>query len=145
MAQSPQVEVVGLRALQRDIKRLSLDAGPLNKALSEAGKRAASPVAERVRGNVPHESGALASSVRVTGSRSGAAVRMGRASTPYAGPTDFVGYPGDRPYLAGGRYLFPAAEELASEAAGLYADATQRALDAFVWSNESTSAGSVHD
>ena len=138
MAQSPQVAVVGLRALQRDIKRLSLDAGPLNKALSEAGKKAASPVAERVRGNVPHESGALAASVRVTGSRSGAAVRMGRGSTPYAGPTDFGGYPGDRPYLAGGRYLFPAAAELADVAATAYAGATQRALGAFAWSNETS-------
>ena len=70
---------------------------------------------------------------------------MGRASTPYAGPVDFGGYPGDRPYLAGGRYLFPAAGALAGEAASTYAAATQRALDAFAWSNQTSNPEGIHD
>lgn len=145
MAQAPQVAVVGLSALKRDFARLGADLGPLNKALSHAGQVAAEPIAAATRGSVPHASGSLTGSVRVTASRSGAAVRMGRASVPYAGPVDFGGWPGEREYIASGRYLFPAAESLADKAAALYAQGTQNALDMFDWTNETPDAGAVHD
>ena len=135
-----------MSALRRDMTRLGADIGPLNKALAAAGKMAAEPIAGAVRSSVPQgDTGRLSGSVRVTGSKSGAAVRMGRASAPYAGPVDFGGWPEGREYVADGRYLFPAASGLAEQAASLYSQATQRALDAFDWTNETDNAGAVHD
>jgi hypothetical protein len=142
---TPTVDVVGLRALVRDANRLCEDAGPLNKALSAAGKQAAEPVAAQARSSYPQASGRLAGSVRTSGTRSGAAVRVGSAALPYAGPVDFGGYPPGREYVGTGRYLFPAAEQLASTAAELYSAGAQRAFDSFNWSNETTSAEAVHD
>jgi hypothetical protein len=142
---APTVGVIGLRALNRDAKRLCADTGPLNKALSDAGKKASAPILAAVRSSVPKDSGALGGSARVTASRSGAAVRMGRASVPYAGPVDFGGWPGDRGYEAGGRYLFPAGQRLAGTAATLYAAGCDRAFAAFDWTNATTTAEAVHD
>jgi hypothetical protein len=142
---TPTVDVVGLRALVRDANRLCDDAGPLNKALSAAGKQAVEPVAAQARSSYPQVSGRLAGSVRASGTRSGAAVRVGSAALPYAGPVDFGGYPAGREYVATGRYLFPAAEQLASRAAELYGAGAQRAFDSFPWSNETTTAEAVHD
>jgi hypothetical protein len=133
---TPTVDVIGLRALLRDANRLCADAGPLNAALSQAGKTAAAPVAEQARGDYPEVSGDLAGSVRVTGTRSGAAVRVGRASVPYAGPYDFGGWPKGRQFIPTGRVLWPAASQLASEAATLYSEAAQHAFDSFGWTNE---------
>jgi|SRR5215469_8337493 len=171
MAQAPTVAVVGLRSLVRDVNKLCSNAGELNKELSQAGRRAAEPVAQATIGDLPELTGRLKSSVRVTATRSGAAVRMGRASVPYAGPVEFGGWPrgsesggggvvraligrlfgsapaaqGGRQYLPDGRYLFPAAKELAEQAAQLYSEGAQRALDSFNWTNETTNAEAVHD
>ena len=145
MAVAPSVAVVGMKALRRDVTKLSADAGPLNKALSDAGRIAAQPVAAAVRESVPRASGTLAGDVRVLASRTGASVRMGRGPVPYAGPVDFGGWPEGRDYIAGGRYMFPAAESLAETAATDYANGAQRALDAFAWTNETNNAEQVHD
>jgi hypothetical protein len=142
---TPTVDVIGLRALVRDANRLCADAGPLNTALSQAGKQAAEPVAAAARSSYPQVSGRLAGSVRTSGTRSGAAVRVGSKALPYAGPVDFGGYPGGREYVSGGRYLYPAAEAWASTAAAIYGAASQRAFDSFAWSNETTNAEAVHD
>lgn len=145
MAQAPSVALVGMRALRRDVSRFTDMAGPLARALTQAGHTAAEPVAAAVRESVPRDSGRLAGDVRVTGGKTGAAVRMGRASVPYAGPVDFGGWPEGRDYEAGGRFLFPAAVSLAETSATLYAQGTQRALDAFGWTNETSQGEAVHD
>jgi hypothetical protein len=145
MAQVPTVAVVGMRALRRDVTRLTGDAGPLNKALSEAGRKAATPVMAAVLEVLPRDTGTLAGDVRVTASRTGAAVRMGRAAIRYAGPVEFGGWPAGREFLPDGRYLFPAAKQLAQTVGTLYSEGTQRALDAFGWSNETNNAEAVHD
>jgi len=146
MAQAPQVAVVGMRALMRDLARATDPrAGELLIYLQQAGRTAADPVADETRSSLPHLTGTLAGDVRVTSSRSGAAVRVGRARIPYAGPTDFGGYPGDRPYMADGRYLFPAARSLAGSAARLYSDAVERGFQRFSWTNPGTTAEAVHD
>jgi hypothetical protein len=133
---APTVAVVGMSALRRDVGRLTGDAGPLNAKLRDAGRQAAEPVAAATRETVPRDSGTLEGTVRVTASKTGAAVRMGYARVPYAGPVDFGGWPEGREYEAGGRYLFPAAQSLAEKAAALYATATQKAIDGFAWTNE---------
>ena len=145
MAQAPTVGIVGMSALRRDVKRLTDDAGALNKALSAAGRTALQPVAAAVRSSVPQVSGRLSSDVRVLASRTGASVRMGRASLPYAGPVDFGGWPEGREYMADGRYLFPAADALGETAASDYSTAAQQALDAFGWTNETNTAEAVRD
>jgi hypothetical protein len=132
-----------MAALRRDMVRLGADIGPLNKALAAAGKAAAEPVAAAAREALPRDSGALSGTVRVSGTKSGASVRMGSKSVPYAGPVDFGGWPGEREFITNGRYLFPAAQGLVESVGALYSAATQRALDAFTWTNEGTST--AHD
>jgi hypothetical protein len=146
VAQAPQVAVVGLSALNRDIKRATDNAGPIYAVMSQAGKQAAAPIAAQARSSYPTgATGRLAASVRFSGTRSGASVRVGSASVPYAGPVDFGGWPEGRQYLTNGRYLFPAAVGLASEAAQLYEAALNQGFADFPWTNETTSAGAVHD
>jgi hypothetical protein len=148
VATTPTVDVVGLRALARDIKRAGDVASPLNDVLKDAGRQAAAPVAAAAQGALPtvdtadHAAGAMAGTVRVGAQRTGAVVRMGRKSLPYAGPLEF-GWPSHgRPYLANGRYLFPAARSLATDSAERYSDALQRGFNEYPWTNESEA---VHD
>jgi hypothetical protein len=160
MAQAPTVDIIGLRALNRDIKRMCGDqAGPLFAAMREAGRLAAQPVAAAVREAYPQDGGQydkhpgrLAGSVRVSATRSGAGVRVGNKGTvPYAGAVDFGGYPPKKstayPFISAGRYLYPTAqnENLAATAGHLYTEAAQKAFDNFGWTNKTTNAGSVHD
>jgi hypothetical protein len=142
---TPTVDVIGLRALVRDANRLCDDAGPLNKALSAAGRAAAEPVAAQTRSSLPDVTGQLKGSVRVGATRSGASVRMGSSAVVYAGPVEFGGYPAGYPFHASGRYLFPAARTWASTSAEIYSAAAQKAFDTFNWTNETTNAAAVHD
>jgi hypothetical protein len=111
---------------------------------------AASPIADVVRGVLPSVSGDLAGTVRVTGGRTGAAVREGRAKVPYAGWIDFGGtrkrpHPATRPFIKVGRYLYPSAGPLAADAARTYAAALERGFASFPWSNTGSVGASVHD
>ena len=149
-AKAPQVAVVGLRALNRDIQKLAADRGPLNKLMSQAGRVAADPVAAATRSTLPQVSGRLANDVRVTATRTGAGVRMGRASIRYAGWVEFGGHrktphPSFRPYDPRGRYLFPAALRLASTTANLYSKAVQDGFANYPWTNTGSDGSTVHD
>jgi hypothetical protein len=120
-------------------------------ALAEAGRTAADPVASAARSSLPqldtpeHPAGTMANDVRLVGAKTGAGVKMGRASLPYAGPLEFGGWPPGRDMVPDGRYLFPAARDLASTSAELYSVALQRGFDAAVWTNETTNAEAIHD
>ena len=156
MAAAPQVAVVGLRALNRDLNRVVDDRGPLNKAMAAAGRVAAEPVAAATRAALPQstrpgaQTGRLAGDVRVTAARSGAAVRMGRASIRYAGWVEFGGtrrtpHVSHRDYNPRGRYLVPAAVQLAPESARLYSQAINETFARYPWTNTGTDPGAVHD
>jgi hypothetical protein len=150
MANDVTVGVVGLNALKRDLTKAAGDRGAINAAFSKAGAAAVAPVAAAVRGALPHQSGTLAGDVRVTATRSGGTVRMGRASVRYAGWVEFGGHrrdphDSDRTYLAGGRYLFPAARDLAPKALAAYTPALEAALDAYPWTNTTSDGAAVHD
>jgi len=147
---APTVAVVGLRALNRDIQRMTADRGPLFKAMAAAGRAAAEPVAAVTRSALPQHTGRLAGDVRVSATRSGAAVRMGRASLRYAGWVEFGGtrrvpHTSVRPYDPRGRYLFPAAVQLAPTSARLYAEAVTELFAGYPWTNTGTDPGGVHD
>ena len=147
---APVVQVVGARALRQDLSRLADDVnGPMYKAMKQAGRLAAEPVAALTRESLPHVSGTLAGDVRTSGTRTGAAVRMGRASVAYAGWVEFGGTRPDgseRPYQPGGRYLFPAARSLAEQAAASYGTALSALFArSDIWTNTSLDPGAVHD
>jgi len=158
MAQPPVVGVVGLKALLKDIDRLTTDErGPLFNAMKRAGYHAVTPVVGRTREALPVtprrgvEPGRLAMSTRASGTRSGAAVRMGSKTVPYAGWVEFGGqrrrpHLSERPFISSGRYLFPAARDLGPAAARQYTDAIN---DLFhrnaVWTNATETGESVHD
>jgi hypothetical protein len=150
MAQQPVATVVGLRALGRDLEKLGADRGPLNKAMSAAGKEAAEPVAGAARMALPHDSGGLSGDVRVNATRTGATVRMGRKAKPYAGWVEFGGtrhspHESSREYVRDGRFLFPAARQLATTVLDRYTVALQKALDDYPWSNTTSDGGAVHE
>jgi hypothetical protein len=141
MAKAPVVAVIGMKALSKDLAKLTADRGALNKALSAAARQAVEPVAAATRSSLPQDSGRLAGTVRVSATRTGGAVRMGSTSARYAGWVEFGGTRraprlSTRPYLSQGRYMFPIAHRLAGEAAGIYSKATETAIAAFPWTNE---------
>lgn len=148
-----EVQVVGMAALRRDLARMATEtSGPLYQALKQAGTEAVQPIIEATRSAIPSGgSGRLAGSVRGSGTRTGASVRMGSASVPYAGWIEFGGtrhqpHESSRDYLPDGRYLFAAARGLAPRAAQLYSDALGRVFaSAGVWTNTTSAPGAIHD
>jgi hypothetical protein len=151
MADAPVIDVIGLRALVRDLVRSSDPrAGALVKAMQDAGRKAAEPIAAAARASLPHDTGTLAGDVRVTASRTGAAVRMGRSSIRYAGWIEFGGtrhepHDSSRDYIADGRYLFPAARSEQPGAVDAYTSALQHAFDNLDWTNTTSDPTAVHD
>ena len=126
------------------------DNGPLYKAVSAAGAQAVAPVAAATGAALPQDSGALAADVRVTSSKSGAAVRMIRTSIRYAGWVRFGGtrkapHTSTRTYLSQGRYLFPTGRSMASSVADNHGAAVVEAVDNYPWTNTGTDPDGVHD
>lgn len=156
----PVVGIVGAKALRKDLNRLCTDEkGPLFNAMKRAGYAAVKPVVDLTRSALPHsgrkdsrthKAGSLAASVRASGTKTGGAVRMGRASVPFAGWVEFGGTRPDgstREFVPTGHYLFPAARQEASHAAQSYSDAlTKLFASSGVWTNTNATDGSaVHD
>jgi hypothetical protein len=148
---APAVGIVGLRALSRDVHRLTDDrSSALYAGMKAAGKAAAEPVAAAARATVPRDGDVLAETIRTSATRTGATVRMGSAAAPYAGWVEFGGTihgrNASREYIAAGRYLFPAARMLGDLALENY----DRELSAVfasdrVWTNTTNDGGQVHD
>jgi hypothetical protein len=161
----PAMKIVGVEQMRRDLLRLFDDRrGAALVELKAAGRAAADPVVARTRETLPHKSGKLRDSLRVSPTRSGATIRMGRARVPYAGPVDFGGWPQPaarhqarsrgiagaimrlfgrsanpseghgRPYLPEGRYLYPAARSEKPKVVELYSAALKSAINRFPWS-----------
>lgn len=123
------VSVEGLAELRRALGKIDGELPKVLRAkLIPIGKR----IADRARGMVPVRSGRAAASVRSGVSGNRAYVQGGKASVPYYGWLDYGGTlrPSGgrrntitRPKIAGGRYLFPAIEAMASQTARAAADA----------------------
>lgn len=131
MAQKALVQIEGLAELRRDLARIDKDT--MAKAMVEAGLKVSEPAARAIAAALPHRSGRLSGSVRPSKIRTGAAVRTGTRAVPYAGPVEFGGYPGRRPFLPAGRYIFPTASGYAAKAVDAYAEAITRAINSFPW------------
>jgi hypothetical protein len=147
---TPKVEVAGLDALARDFKKLAGPSGPMVKAMRGAGLQALEPLAAVTRSQLPQVSGRLAADVRVDTNRAGATLHMGSPSVRYAGWVEFGGrrkvpHESTREYDSRGRYLFPAAIQVASRSAGLYNDAVTETVRSFHWTNQTSEGESVHD
>lgn len=148
----PTVGVIGMRAIRRDLNKMADDvSSPVYAAIKEAGKQAANPVAQRARATVPKVNDRLSNDIRVSGTKTGAAIRMGRVTIPYAGWVEFGGrrkapHESTRTFIPSGRYLFPAAAGLSDQSAALYSAALERILTSdSVWTNTGTNAETVHD
>lgn len=104
------VAVTGLRDLGKALK--ALDDGA-QKELGLMLKGIATGVAAVVAARVPHLSGRAASSYKARGSARGASIAYAGTRAPYAPWLDFGGKVGrgksvSRPFIPGGRYLYPA-------------------------------------
>jgi hypothetical protein len=154
-----KVEVVGLRALRADIRKMSDEyQGPIYDALKAAARTIADPVAARAQSSIHpsgkpkthwHTPGKMVPKVSLT--RTGAGVRMGTSSYPYAPWLEFGGHRknphgSDRLVIRTGRYLFPAAYALAPGLAPKYAAALQHVLDdSTLWTNTTNNPQQVTD
>ena len=140
------VGVIGAAALRRDLAKMGDTGGAIIDQIKLAGRQAAEPVYVKARAAWPRSDLAHphhADSLRVIGVRTGATIAEGGKA--YGG-TGFIEFGGkrDRPYEAGGRYLFPAAVALQSVVVELYAQGIQTALDSSAsWTNTTSDATAV--
>lgn len=130
MAQ-PLAQIIGLDQLRRQLLRMDRDV--FGQAFVDAGVQAANPIASAVRSAIPRDTGNLAGTVRVAKIKTGAAIRVGTARYPYVGPLEFGGYPGERPFIRPGRYIYPTATPLTAKAVDTYSNQVQKALDDYPW------------
>lgn len=84
----PAVEVTGARELRAALRRMGESLGDLKDTHRAAGEL----VSERARSIVPHVSGRLGKSIRLSVRKSGVSVLAGRMTVPYAPPIHF-GWP----------------------------------------------------
>lgn len=118
MAQQQAVHVEGLKELRRALGQVDKQ---LPKNLRGRLKRIGDKVADRARQRMPKRSGRAASSVKAGVSGNNAYVQTGKKTVPYAAWLDFGGTlrPSGqrrglqvRPRIPGGRYLYPAIEQM---------------------------------
>jgi phage gpG-like protein len=133
MADDVRVEVHGARELERGTRKLADRIGEeAPKRLHKVGEDVGSSVA----GKVPRRTGALASSVSVSLVDDGAEVSIGSESVPYAGWIEFGGTRG-RPYVSGGRYLYPTALDVDAQLVSAGEDAAEDEIRRFRWDTPS--------
>lgn len=127
MAKDVDIEV-DAREFQKYLR--TLDAN-IKVGVPGIGQEVAEPVAETARALVPRQSGTLASSIRVFGTRRDAGVRAGFKRIPWAGPAHF----GHRPRAQGGfmvanPFLYDALDQRRREVLSLYEKRVDDLIDA---------------
>ena len=144
----PVVDVIGARALRRDLQRLGEAGGAILEEIKVAGRTAAEPVVTKARSAWPISDLAHAhhaDSLRVIGVKTGATVAEGGRRYGGTGWLEFGGNRG-RDYIPAGRFLFPAAAGLAPVVAELYSAGVQKALDlGSSWTNTTSEAKAVSE
>lgn len=123
---SVKVEVRGLRELGSAFNKLDREAAA---ELKHELTGAAQEVVGLVQSRVEKLTGAAAGSVKAKGSTRGASIAFGGTAAPHYPWLDFGGKVGrgdsiERPFIQGGRYVYPAIAERS--------DATNEAIDGAV-------------
>lgn len=118
----PAITIHGLREIRRNLDDLDDALGDL-KAIHEAAAKLVEDTADPL---VPRRSGALAGTLRSSGTKTGARVKAGFKRVPYAGPIHF-GWParGIRPQP----FLYDALDRRRSEVVDLYEDRVDKLID----------------
>lgn len=101
MFSNPRVRVYGARNLRRTLT----DAGENVTELKDANRAAAETAARASAALAPKLTGALAATIRASGTKTAGIIRAGRKSVPYAGPIHW-GWP-TRPQPLGNIYGGP--------------------------------------
>ncbi len=109
-----RADIVGLREVQRDLRKLGDDT---KTEMKDTHKAAAEVVVLGAKRLVPYRTGALANSIRALASNTSGRVRAGSASVPYAGPIHF-GWPARR--IAPQPFIYDAIDQRVNEIRGLY-------------------------
>ena len=109
MVAKPHVEIENLKEIQAQLRALD---PALAKELKEVNLYVADLVADSARAHVPSDSGTARSTVKAKGEQRYAVIRAGGKKAPYYPWLDFGGRRGDektqsRPYVDGGRYIYP--------------------------------------
>lgn len=107
-------EIVGLRELQADLRKLGDDA---KNDMKPAHLRAAEVVVAGSKKYVPYQTGALSNSIRALGRQKSGIVRAGSGSVPYAGPIHF-GWPAR--YIKPQPFIYDALDERRGEVVKIY-------------------------
>ena len=111
-----KAEIVGLREVQRDLRKLGDDT---KTEMKETHKQAAEVGVMGAKRLVPTRTGALAASIRALATKSSGRVRAGSASVPYAGPIHF-GWPARR--IKPQPFIYDAIDGRRAEVAMAYAE-----------------------
>lgn len=106
------IRIDGLRELQKALKELD---GESQKELRLALNEAANVVVNVARRRIPVQTGAARASVRASSGQRSASVTAGGRKAPYLPWLDYGGRTGRkgsavRPFIKGGRYIYPAYE-----------------------------------
>lgn len=120
-----RVVVTGLRDLNKALKAANAEASDEMKAVL---KGIAEGVVTDVRSRVPHRTGKAASSYRPRGGVKGASIAWAGPKAAYAPWIEFGGAVGKgksvkRPFIKGGRYLYPAINDNMADIEAKVADA----------------------
>ncbi len=129
----PPIRVEGLKPMVAALREV--DAGA-PKQMRIALNGVANLLVSKTQPKFPRRSGAAGASVKASSTRTAARVRMGGPRAPHAPWLDFGGRVGirksvSRPFISGGRYLFPTLEAIEPEIVKAVQDAVaQVARDA---------------
>ena len=124
------IPVEGLRDLARRLRAVNAD---LPKALRLAANEAAEVVVVEAQRRVPRRSGKAAGSIRARSTRTAARISSGGRRAPYTPWLDYGGKVGrnntaSRPFIADGRYVYPAFRDKRDEVADTYSAALDRII-----------------
>lgn len=120
-----RTEILGLREVQRDLRKLGDDT---KTELKDTHKAAAEVVVLGAKRLVPYRTGRLADSIRALATNTSGKVRAGSASVPYAGPIHF-GWPNRR--IAPQPFIYDAMDARVDEIRGLYDKRIQELIERY--------------
>ena len=122
MSRGPLVKVEGAARLRRTLRQAGIDLADLKASHAEAGQIAAAGGKARA----PRITGTLASTIRSTGTNTGATIRAGFARVPYAGAIHW-GWPGHN--IEPNPFLTEGAQDTEPEWVAVYQAAIDEALN----------------